>query len=114
MSTNSNGKKKIAQPVECLLVCSYPRCSVTSNDAQLMEPSPQSPAVALNISSSLYHLVLCTKHAEAHRKLASPQCCTSFGPRGEHMQFTRHCPDPEQIDLVLLENISNSRKLAGG
>ena len=54
--------KKIAQSPECVLVCSYPQCSVTANDAPLIKPSFQSTAViqlALNMSSSLDHIVLC-------------------------------------------------------
>ena len=109
--------KKIAQPVECVLVCSYPQCSVTAHDARLIEPSFQSPAViklALNISSSQDHLILCPKHyVEAHRKLASPQCCASCGMKPKRgTQFIRHCPDPETINLVLLENTGSSHKLA--
>ena len=96
--------KKIAQPVKSILGCSYPQCSVTTNanDARLIEPSFQSPAVlkpALNISLSLDHLVLCSQHyAEAQRKLASPQYCASCGMKPKRgAQFTRHCPDPETI-----------------
>ena len=109
--------KKTAQPAKTALGCSYPHCSVTASQARLIEPSFQPPAIlkpALNISSSVDHLVLCPKHyAVAQRKLAPAQCCASCGmkpKRGEH--FIRHCPDPQTINLVLLESTGSSHKLA--
>ena len=93
--------KRIGQRVESELVCNYPKCSVTANDGRLIEPSFQSPAViklALNIGSTVDHLVLCSKHyAEAQRKLA-PSCASCGMKPKRGTQFTRHCPDPETIN----------------
>ena len=106
--------KKVTQPAECILVCSYPQCSATTPDARLIEPSfesPESIKLALNINPD--HLVLCPKYyTEVHKKFTSPQCCASCGMKPKKgTQFTRHCPDPEAINLILLENMGSSQKL---